>query len=209
MDSKEKIELYHEAVENAIEEENTDVVDQPQEDDNGGNSGKKPNKKKTRRIITAIVALLVLLLACFMGYKFLNPGDPLENEIKAQLGQLENKSSDEQKAALNEIVEEGTLRVSINMNPVFPNGEAEGSLQIENHPNNHYDIKAIITLDDTGEQVYDSGMMPANSHIQNDVLEINLDAGEYPATATFTAYDPDSGMEIGQVVANIRISVLT
>ena len=205
MEPKENLEMYQTAVENAISDENdsngAEVNPQP-------DGGKKPTKK-ARNIICAIVALFLLLIVGFLGYKYMNPGDPLENEIKAQLGQLENKSNEEQQAALNEIVEEGTLRVSINMNPVFPTGESEGSLQIENHPNNHYDIKTIITLDDTGEQIYDSGMMPANSHIQNDVLEIDLDAGEYPATATFTAYDPDSGIEIGQVVANIRISVLT
>ena len=53
----------------------------------------------------------------------------LEENIKAKLGQLEDKSNEEIEAALNEVVEEGTVCISINMNPVFSSGKAEGTLK--------------------------------------------------------------------------------
>jgi hypothetical protein len=173
----------------------------------------KRKKGKLAVIIAVIVALLVLVFGGLFLYSKQNDDlASLENEVKAELGQLENKSNDEVQAALNEIIEEGTIRVSINMNPVFPTGESNGTLQLENHPNNHYNLRCVITADTNGdgeeEELYHSGLMPVNSHIQEDVLSVDLDKGEYPATATFTAYDVDTDKEVGVVVAQIRISVL-
>lgn len=169
-------------------------------------------KKKIAVIIAIIVALLVVLFGGLFLFRHYSNRDPLEESVKAKLGQLENKSNDEIEAALNEVIEEGSIRVSINMNPVFPTGDVEGSLQIENHPNNHYDLRCIITADTNedgeDEELYDSELMPVNSHIQQDKLEVDLDKGEYDATATFTAYDTETEAEVGQVVAQIRISVL-
>lgn len=173
----------------------------------------KRKKGKLAAVIAIIVALLVLVFGGLFLYSKQNNGlANLENEVKAKLGQLENKSNDEIRATLDEFIEEGTIRVSINMNPVFPTGDSNGTLQLENHPNNHYNLRCVITADVNGdgeeEELYHSGLMPVNSHIQEDVLNTNLDKGEYPATATFTAYDVDTDEEIGIVVAQIRISVL-
>ena len=118
------------------------------------------------------------------------------------------KRQDEIRAALNEVVTEGSLSISINANPVFPTGDSNGSLKIENGPQNLYAQQVIITLDDTGEEIYDSGDMPVNSHIQQDKLEIDLAPGDYAATAVFTAFDVDSNITVGQAVAQLKITVL-
>ena len=173
-------------------------------------------KKKLVPIIAIVVALAVLVAAgvYFVKDRFTRDDDlvNLENQVKAELGQLENKSNEEIEAALAEVIEEGMIRVSINMNPVFPTGDAEGSLQLENHPNNLYNLRCVITADTNGdgemEEIYHSGLMPINSHIQTDKLEVDLDKGEYDAIATFTAYDVDTDAEVGIVNAQIRISVL-
>ena len=182
-----------------------------------------PEKKKKKKLvpIIAIVGAATVLVAA--GIYFLPRLFPdlfsrnddlvsLENQVKAELGQLENKSNEEIEAALAEVIEEGMIRVSINMNPVFPTGDAEGSIQLENHPNNLYNLRCVITADTNGdgelEEIYHSGLMPINSHIQTDKLEVDLDKGEYDAIATFTAYDVDTDAEVGIVNAQIRISVL-
>lgn len=177
-----------------------------------------PRKRKVLPlVITFVVAAAVLFLGGFLffGGSFTPPDENLvglESKVKAELGQLENKSNEEIEAALNEVIEEGMIRVSINMNPVFPDGASEGTLQIENHPNNHYNLRCVITADTNGdgvdEEIYHSGLMPVNSHIQTDVLGVDLEKGEYDAVATFKAYDVDTDAEIGVVVAQIRVSVL-
>lgn len=180
----------------------------------------KKKKKKLVPIIAIVVAATVLVAAGIYFVPRLFPdlfsrNDDLvnlENQVKAELGQLENKSNEEIEAALAEVIEEGMIRVSINMNPVFPTGDAEGSIQLENHPNNLYNLRCVITADTNGdgelEEIYHSGLMPINSHIQTDKLEADLDKGEYDAIATFTAYDVDTDAEVGIVNAQIRISVL-
>lgn len=180
----------------------------------------KKKKKKLVPIIAIVVAATVLVAAGIYFVPRLFPdlfsrNDDLvnlENQVKAELGQLENKSNEEIEAALAEVIEEGMIRVSINMNPVFPTGDAEGSIQLENHPNNLYNLRCVITADTNGdgelEEIYHSGLMPINSHIQTDKLEVDLDKGEYDAIATFTAYDVDTDAEVGIVNAQIRISVL-
>ena len=191
----------------------------------------KKGKKRTRRIILVIVLLLLLLLGGIFAYRHfvgVQPNDTvlLEENIKAKLGQLEDKSNEEIEAALNEVVEEGTVCISINMNPVFSSGKAEGTLKIENGPMNLYNQRVVITLAETGEEIYHSGLMPVDSHnltwvtsmkaledLTNaeltDKLDVELEAGEYDAIATFHAYDVETDAEIGAAIAQIRISVLS
>ena len=100
----------------------------------------------------------------------------------------------------------------INQHLVFQTGDAEGAIMLENPPHNTCSIKCIITADVNGdgkeEKLYDSGLMPINSHILQDVLNIDLDKGEYEATATYTAYSTDNITEIDSVTIPIHISVL-
>ena len=173
---------------------------------------KTEKKKKFRRIMAVLVVLLMLLLPGLFAWQRYaarqNDAALLESGIKAKIGQLEDKSNDEIEATLDEIIEEGNLSININANPVFPTGDSAGTLMIENHPNNHYNMRVSITLDDTGEEIYNSGLMPINSHIDEDVLSAPLDAGDYDATAAFVAYDVDTDAEVGRAAAKIKISVL-
>ena len=166
-------------------------------------------RKKAVRII-AIAGVIILLVALILVYFWHNgqqKQDALERSVAAQLGQLEGKSAAEIEAALNRVVEEGCMSISINTNPTFATGEAAGTLRIENVPANRYDQMVTITLDETGEIVYESGLLSPNYHIQEDNLLIDLDAGDYPCTAHFVAYDADLN-EIGTAAANIMITIL-
>lgn len=102
--------------------------------------------------------------------------------------------------------------ISINVNPVFKTGDSEGTLEIENVPNNKYAQVVSITLDDGGAEIYNSGLIQPNYHIQTDKLSQPLEAGTYDCTATFTAYDTsdsENPIEVGSAAAKITISVLS
>lgn len=176
-----------------------------------------PEEKQKRNKMLILISIAVLLIIAIFTVFLLRDNTnnslvSMEDQIKAQLGQLENKTNEEIQAALDELIEEGSIRISINTNPVFIDGSAKGSLQIENHPNNHYNMRCTITMDvnnDSQEDViYQSGLMPVNSHIQSDVLTVALPKGEYPATATFKAYDVSTDTEVGTAIAKLTISVL-
>ena len=159
-------------------------------------------------IVVLMVVIVVLLLMQRMTPPVSDLDGSMEASVKARLGQLENKSEEEIIAELNRVIEEGMFHVAINARPVFQNGEAEGNLEIENVPNNLYTMRVEIALNDTGEVVYDSGLIEPNYHVQSDSLRTALSAGVYPATATFYAYDPETLEEMGNVGTQITIYVI-
>lgn len=155
-------------------------------------------------LMLMIIIILLLLRQCQRE----EPDDGLEASVKAELGQLDGKSEEEIQAELDRVVGEGMFHIAINTSPVFADGAAEGNLEIENVPNNRYSMIVRITLDDTGEMVYDSGLIDPNYHIQRDKLNKELEAGEYPATAAFYAYDPETMQEAGSTACEITLIVL-
>ena len=75
-------------------------------------------------------------------------------------------------------------------------------------PANKYAQEIVITLDETGEEIYRSGLLLPNYHIQKDKLSKNLEKGEYNCTATFVGYDTESEKDpirIGAAAANLEI----
>lgn len=176
-----------------------------------GNQGNSRGMSRRQKLIIVLLLLIILLLLLMLGRQLLAPdkgADPYEREVAAKLGQLEGKSEAEIQAELDRVVGEGMFHISINSNPVFANGSAEGSLEIENVPGNQYLMRVEITLDNTGETVYTTKYIEPNSHIQTAALNTELEKGEYPATATFYAYDSASLSEMGRVSTQITIVVL-
>ena len=178
------------------------------------NSKKSGNKLLHRTVTICVILLLLLCVGLFFWHnKNATASDNrLEDSVAAQLGQLEGKSEAEIQEELNRVVEEGTMASSINVNPVFDSGDSEGTLEIENAPGNKYAQVVSITLDESGKEIYNSGLIQPNYHIQTDKLSEALAAGSYDCTATFTAYDTsdaENPVEVGTAAAKITISVLS
>ena len=125
----------------------------------------------------------------------------------AGMGQLDGKTPEEIQAELDRVVEEGMLDLSIAQTLVFPSGEEEGSVRIENVPGNRYLMQVMITLDGSGETVYESGVIEPNHYIERDKLKRDLEKGNYDATATFTAFDPETKQVQGSAALKVRIMV--
>lgn len=156
-------------------------------------------------IIIIVILIILLLRSCPGGEKHIVTD--YDRDPNASIGQLEGKTAEEIQAELNRIVQEGMFNISINATPVFPNGSAAGSLKIENIPANHYNMKVKITLDKTGEVIYQSGIIEPNHHIENAPLDVPLPKGTHAATATFTAYEPGTNAVMGHAAAKITILV--
>lgn len=166
-------------------------------------------KKKKRQWLLILLLLLIILVLLFLLLRSRKEEQPgYEREVAAKLGQLEGKSEAEIQAELNRVVEEGMFHISINTDPVFQDGASEGSLEIENVPNNHYLMRVEILEDETGELLYSTKYIEPNSHIQKAALKTDLEPGEYPSTAVFYAYDPDSLVEMGSTACRICIHIL-
>lgn len=154
-----------------------------------------------RRSKAIALALGVTLLLAACGGK----GD-FYDELAVE-GLLSGRSAEDIATLEAQTVEDGMLQVSINANPVFLNGASEGNLRIENAPGNPYDMRVTITLDEGGTLVYASGGIRPNHHIENAPLSVDLDAGEYLATAKFYAVD-ENHKDLGVVRQQITLTIL-
>lgn len=163
-------------------------------------------QKKKRRWVVVLIIFLIMCLIAAGALLFFGQG---ANKATRQgtAGQLEGKTQEEIQAELDRVVDEGMFNISIANVVQFADGTSEGELRIENVPGNHYLMRVAIILDDTGEQVYETDMIEPNHHIQRDALDVVLPAGQYSATAMFSAYDQQTEEQVGQAAAKILIQV--
>lgn len=163
--------------------------------------GVTSRRRKVAALVAAIGALIIIVLlllrSCTGG--FFDPN--------AQVGQAPYKTVEEVQAELDRVIEEGMFNISIKSYITFADGESEGVAYIENVPGNRYHMQVSMTLDATGEEVYKSGGIAPDSYVESITLSRDLDAGTYPATATFTAIDKDSLDEVGKAAAKVTLVV--
>ncbi|WP_066686137.1 hypothetical protein [Christensenella intestinihominis] len=170
---------------------------------------KERNKKKKKVVIILLIVVVAVLAACLIWQNWPKEADSsAERDPNAALGQLEGKSGQEVVDELNKIVEQGMFNVAINTKVKMENGKSEADLRIENIPANHYLMKVQITLDDTDEVIYTSGLIEPNYHIQSAKLDKELEKGTYKATALFMACDMDTGDVVGRASVQFEIQVL-
>lgn len=152
-------------------------------------------QKKKRK--TGILIFLLLLIAAAaaggIGYKVWKDGQKtrLTRDSEALGGLLPGKTPEEISDILNKKVEEGMVDIGISAEPVFEKNGAKGRIGIENIPANRYSFRVRLTLDDTGEVLYETGIVDPGYYIEFIELNKELKAGDYPATATFTTYSLD------------------
>lgn len=143
---------------------------------------------KQKKWIWIAVLTPLLLLSLFLLYRHFNGGEEPEFVIGANV----------QEGTLNKDEEEGAdngksaMSITLNGYPVFENGESAGDLNIENPANNALYMEVQITLDETGEVIYESGGIPPGHFIDNDKLTTVLEQGEHSATALVTIVDPEN-----------------
>lgn len=175
-----------------------------------GEGAAKPAKASRKRLFVGLaVAAAVVVVAVVLGVRsfsqqeeggfFLDPN--------AQEGQAPYKTEEEIQAELDRIVEEGMFNISISSVIEFADGTSEGIAYIENVPGNRHHMQVTITLDDTGEEVYESAGIAPGNYVETITLSRDLDPGTYDATATFTAIDQESLEEVGKAAAKVSIVV--
>lgn len=172
-----------------------------------GRTQKQAGKRKKGKKVIIIICILVAagVVAVLLGMHSCGRGNWFDTT--AQTGSLAGKTQEEIQEELNRIVEEGNFNISIASKIYFENGGAEGSARIENISANHYNMKVAITLDETGETIYESGGLKPGQFIEKIRLLRDLPEGTYSATAVFTAYTQDDLSRVGQAAAQIEMIV--
>ena len=165
------------------------------------------NTKRTGRLIVILLVLLLLGTVFFFAWQYFSREGGVYKDRDAKLGILPNMSEEEVQQRLNTVVSEGMMNVSINPHPVFEDGKSPGNLRIENIKQNHYSYIVSITRDDTGEEIYKSGLLEPGYYIEEASLSSALKQGDYPATARFLAYQDPKEKPIGAAVIKMTITV--
>lgn len=178
---------------------------------------KKKKKKILLVIFLLLLALAVVVIICHeLGY-FRYPWDNDRTLVisgdlfpgsTGEAGALPGMSEEDLKAQMQRAADKAQFSYKLNARPVFKDGKSEGNWEIENPNYNVYPIVIQVTLDDTGEIIYDSGGLLPNQHIETGKLTKILKAGEYPATATINMYHPETNEAVGKTQAGLIITVL-
>ena len=210
-------------------EKNLDELNKDQQsmgDDGENTPPQSPNseppqdekKNHTKRNIAIVVGMILASLLLLLGLKSCGseeaPIDPetgkatFSTEVDDSASDpLKGLSDDEIEDILNEKVEQGMINISMNTDPVFPDGTSEGSLAILNDPMNNYPQVVEIFLRDTEEKIYESALIPVGKTVAKAKLSVDLDKGDYPCTAFFHNVDPDTGESLGKAGAEITIHI--
>lgn len=171
-----------------------------------------PPEKKRGAGFYAGISLAAIALVAGIGigvFLFMNSTQIVPTHRSGELGQLDGKTKEEIQAELDRVVQEGMFNIAIANVVQLANGSSEGDFSIENSPANHYNMQVDISLVDTGEVIYTSGILEPNYHVQYAKLDKPLSKGTYNCIATFHALDPKKdGAEVGSASAAMTIVVL-
>lgn len=165
------------------------------------------SKKKRLRKFGFLLFLLLLISSSLFIYQKFSADKGVYSDQDAKLGILPGMSEDEIQQRLNTVVSEGMMNVSMNPQPVFQDGDSPGNLRIENIEQNHYSYQVSITLDDTAEEIYQSGLLEPGYFIDQAKLSKSLPKGSYRATARFLAYADPEEKPIGSAVLKITVVI--
>ena len=168
-------------------------------------------RKKKKLLILPVIFLSVVVVGAAVGggvyyFNTHTEGGFLFDDAAVD-GNLEGMSEREIRELMQNKVAESMLAISINTSPEFPDGVSKGTLRIENNASNRYNMTVAIVRDDTGETIYQSAGIRPGQMIEEDELDVNLAKGDYPCTATFTAYETEKNTPMGEAAAKLTIRV--
>lgn len=167
----------------------------------------QPRKKRRGGMwIGIVVAIVCLVAAGLIAWNFLSGSNSAARQ--GELGDLSTMSDAEIQAQIDDLVEKSMFNISIASQVNFANGTSPGELKIQNPGNNSMLMQVQILRDDTGDVIYESGVIEPNHHVESDVLAVDLPAGSYDCAAVFYALDPQTEARVGQATAEITINVM-
>lgn len=161
-------------------------------------------KGLTTKHVILILGSLIIICAAIVVAIFLLKDKPEQSGIS-----VINESNLEQiQGKVEENVAKGMFMTHMNTTWIFPDGKSSSSNAIMgNAAENNYPFWFTVTLPDTEEIIFQSGLMPVGTQLSKIKLDKNLKMGTYPAVITIHMID-DEGEEVeGNMTFNITLEV--
>lgn len=192
-----------------------ELIDQDLNNNIDENLEEKKNKKKYLLLLlllliffsTIVVGLIAPRIINYFNNKNSISGSLPSVDGNAKPGIIPGMSKEEIEKIMQSAADESMFSFQINSKLEFENGKSEAKLLLGNPPNNVYNFHIEIILDGTNEQVYKSGILQPNYHIENVNLNRNLDKGSYAATAYFYIYNKAGTEVAGKSAAGLNIEI--
>lgn len=148
-------------------------------------------KGLTTKKIILIFGILIILCAAVVTAIFLLRDKPevvTPVVTAANLEQIQGEIQDK--------VAKGMFMTHMNTTWTFPTGDSASSDAVMgNASSNNYPFWFTVTLSDTNEVIYKSGVLPIGQQLSEIKLDKDLDAGTYAATVNIQMID-DNGDEV-------------
>ncbi len=164
-------------------------------------SSEKQNGRMAFLVIIVAVAVIVAAVAVIVVVKSQKPAsqdlnrDNLLNNSETKedplgRGFVENNNTDSIVSDMEDKVAEGMFECKMTTKWTFPNGTSESpNAYVANVTSNRYTFYFDVYLEDTGEVVYSSPLVPVGSELRGVTLDKDLDAGEYSMEVRYTLVD--------------------
>lgn len=161
-----------------------------------------------KKVIVFISALLFVVIGIFIGI-YSNQEKDFSNASGAIVmdGVIPGYTAEQIQEMMQRQADKSVFSFEINARPVFEDGKSEGALRIANPPYGAYSIEVEIKLDNNQKTVFKTVKLQPNQYIEKAKLFEDLEAGEYPATATIKAYDLENDNYVGTSSAKLIIKV--
>ena len=168
---------------------------------------KSEKRNKAVPIIAAVLVVVIIIAAAVLFYLKKQSRYDDKLEANAVVGTMPGKSEEEIEAELNRQVSEKMIAFTLNSNPVYADGKAKGNILFENPKSNGKYTRLEVYLDESGELIYETGLLEPGSYVPEGELKKELKAGEYACTAYIHAYRISDESYLGKVSAGITVTV--
>ncbi len=144
----------------------------------------KKEKKKTALVVGGVLFVLILIAVIVVLVILLTRKETPEG----QAGDVRTYVMDEGNYQqimedMTDQVQEGYFETYMTTDWTFPDGNSESTdAMLGNSPNNTKPIRCELLLNETGEKLFETNVLPVGALVSPIKLNRNLDAGTYDAT---------------------------
>lgn len=176
--------------------------------DNGNGNDQAGSSKKGLIIIIVFLVIIVALVGVIAFLLGRNTGgsdtgtDSGNTDNGRKVAESARVVLDEDSAAnvmdeMRQEVEEGMFECNMSMTWTFEDGSAASKDAIVvNNSNNSYPLYFDVNLEDTGELIYSSPVIPVGSQLTDFVLDKDLDKGEYRAVVMYSLLENEESQVV-------------
>lgn len=159
-------------------------------------------------IVILCISIVIWVLITINFYKATEQVNLQKAEVNNLLGITEDMNESEIQRVKEGFLTDAIKYVTLNPHVIFEEEKSTGNMEFSNMKNSEFSYIVTVKLDDTGKEIYKSGLIEPGYMVKNVNLENKLNKGKYIATAEFKIYFNNSSISIGTIVRSMVVEVI-